>query len=91
MNDTAKITYIDVREPIEFAAGHLEGAINIPVGSISDGATDLQDIPKNSKVVVYCRSGGRAENARAQLQQLGFRNVTNGINQDSIENNRKAL
>lgn len=86
MDDKAKITYIDVREPMEFAAGHLEGAINIPVGSISDGAVALQDIPKDSKLVVYCRSGARAENARAQLQQLGFTDVVNGINQDAIEN-----
>ncbi|MDQ5943906.1 MAG: phage shock protein [Patescibacteria group bacterium] len=87
MEDNAKTTYIDVREPMEFAAGHLEGAINIPVGSISDGVTALQGIPKDSKLVVYCRSGGRAENARAQLQQLGFNDVVNGINQDAIESN----
>ncbi len=86
MDDKAKITYIDVREPMEFAAGHLEGAINIPVGSISDGVATLQDILKDSKLVVYCRSGARAENARAQLQQLGFSDVVNGINQDAIEN-----
>lgn len=85
MSDTTKITYIDVREPMEFATNHLEGAVNIPVGSISDGATALQDIPKDSKVVVYCRSGARAENARAQLQQLGYTDVKNGINQDTIK------
>jgi len=89
MNDTAKVTYIDVREPMEFASGHLEGAVNIPAGSISDDTIALQDIPKDSRVVVYCRSGARAENARAQLQQLGFTDVVNGINQDTIESSKK--
>jgi len=78
---------IDVREPIEFASGHAEGAINIPVGSIEDGVSALTNIDRDAEVIVYCRSGGRAENAKAQLESLGYENVTNGINQPSLEAN----
>ncbi len=85
MNTSQKPIYIDVREPSEFAGGHIAGAINIPVGSIEDGATALASIDKNAEVVVYCRSGGRAENAKTQLEALGYTNVTNGINQSSLE------
>ncbi len=76
---------IDVREPMEFAGGHVEGAINIPVGSIEDGATALASIDRDAEITVYCRSGGRAENAKAELEALGYTHVTNGINQSSLE------
>lgn len=85
MNKTTSPIYIDVREPMEYSVDHLEGAINIPVSSISESDTRLQDIPKETRVVVYCRSGARAENARTKLQQLGFTDVENGINQETIE------
>ena len=55
---------VDVRTPQEFSEGHLEGAINVPV---EDLGARLGDVPEG-KVVVYCRSGRRAEKARAQLE-----------------------
>lgn len=81
MKDT---TYIDVREPSEFASGHLGGAINIPLGSIGNGNNELEKIAKDARVVVYCRSGGRAGQAKEQLQAMGYTNVENGINQEEI-------
>ncbi len=89
MHKSQQSVYIDVREPAEFAGGHVEGAINIPVGSIDEATTALNEIPKDSRIVVYCRSGGRAENAKAQLRHLGYTNVENGINQATIEKNHK--
>ena len=85
MDKTPNTIFIDVREPNEYASGHLEGAINIPLGTIVDNSSQLQDIDKDSHIVVYCRSGARAENAKMQLQQLGFEDVSNGINQAEIE------
>ncbi|HMS92476.1 MAG TPA: rhodanese-like domain-containing protein [Candidatus Saccharibacteria bacterium] len=85
MDKTANTIFIDVREPNEYVSGHLEGAINIPLGTIVDNSSQLQDIDKDSHIVVYCRSGARAENAKLQLQQLGFEDVSNGINQAEIE------
>lgn len=55
----AGTTVIDARFALDFAAGHIEGAINIPVDS-----NDLKrqqrvaDIPKNTRIVVYCQSAG---------------------------------
>lgn len=85
MNMTQQPIYIDVREPYEYQSGHVENALNIPVGSISEGVTTLQKIPKDSNLVVYCRSGARAESAKNQLQHLGYTNVENGINIDNIK------
>ena len=75
---------IDVREPAEYATGHIEGAINIPRGvlefevqatpaldNVTDPALALRDRP----IVLYCRSGGRAALAADSLQQMGFTRV----------------
>ncbi len=67
---------LDVRTPAEFAAGHLEGALNIPVQTLKERAAE---VPKGRAVVVYCRSGARSANAarllvaegHAQLYDLG--------------------
>ena len=70
---------IDVREPAEFAGGHVPGAINIPRGLIEFriwshvGYPDKLD--KNQKIVVYCGTGARAALAAKSLQDLHFSNV----------------
>ena len=48
----ALVTVLDVRPPEEFAAGHLPGAINIPVGDLEKR---LKELPKGKEVVAYCR------------------------------------
>ena len=64
---------IDVRTTDEFADGHLDGAINIPV---QDLETRLADVgPKDKAVVVYCRSGGRSARAKRLLENAGFTSV----------------
>lgn len=72
---------IDVREPAEYAAGHLPGAVNIPRGVLEfevDGhpAVNCSKDPalahREAPVVLYCRSGGRAALAAEALKRLGF-------------------
>lgn len=76
--------FIDVRQPEEFATGHVEGAVNIPLPDLASSAK-LHDIPKDAELVVYCRSGARADTARRLLTQMGYTNVTNGINAQSTQ------
>jgi phage shock protein E len=78
---------IDVREPSEYNYGHVEGAVNLPLASISKDNKDISGLSTDQEIVVYCRSGGRAESARSKLLQLGFTDVVNGINQDQLEHN----
>ncbi|WP_147652566.1 rhodanese-like domain-containing protein [Vulcaniibacterium gelatinicum] len=75
---------IDVREPAEYAAGHLPGAINIPRGVLEfeieahpalGGVTDPALADRTRPITLYCRSGGRAALAAQSLQQLGFTRV----------------
>lgn len=76
---------IDVREPNEFNDGHVSGALNIPPSSLMAGASELKDIPKNANIIVYCKSGSRSNVAAHILQNLGYTNITNGINKDQVK------
>lgn len=78
-------TIIDVREPEEYATGHVNGSINIPPASLMGGAIELQHTPKDTPIVVYCRTGSRSNVALNILQHLGYTNVTNGINKEHVE------
>lgn len=65
---------LDVREPAEFAAGHLPGAVNIPRGVLEfkiDSHPDFQG-KLQAPIVVYCQSGGRSALATQALNQLGY-------------------
>jgi adenylyltransferase/sulfurtransferase len=53
----SELMLVDVREPREFNAGHLNGAINVP---IADLARRLKEIPPGTNPVFICRSGGRS-------------------------------
>lgn len=75
---------IEVREPTEFATGHLDGAINIPRGVLefqvdADPAVANVSDPtlshKQQRIVLYCRTGGRAALAAQSLQRMGFPDV----------------
>ena len=76
--------FIDVREPEEFAADHVDGAINVPPHDLMRGAPQLHDIPHDAELVLYCKSGARSNAAMSYFRQLGFENLTNGINKDHI-------
>lgn len=62
---------IDVRTPMEYELGHLEGAVNIDWKNTQfEKAFDT--IPKDRKLYVYCQMGGRSAKAAALLRSLGY-------------------
>lgn len=63
---------LDVREPDEYAAGHLPEARNIPLGELGRRMTE---IPGDRPVVVYCGAGHRSTTAVSLLERGGFRAV----------------
>lgn len=77
---------VDVREPEEYTSGHVKGAVNVPPSELLQGTKVLQDVPKDTKIIVYCRTGSRSNVAMHLLQQQGFTNVINGINKEQVEN-----
>ncbi len=62
---------LDVRRPDEFAAGHLEGAVNLNLES-PDFTQQLAALDPAAAWVVYCRTGNRSAVATAQMESLGF-------------------
>jgi adenylyltransferase/sulfurtransferase len=64
----APLMLVDVREPREFAAGHLPGAINMPMSELD---RRLAELPAGSTAVFMCRSGGRSLRACGQALRGG--------------------
>lgn len=65
---------LDVREPDEFKAGHIEGAVNVPIRTLAKNVANLpQD--KATPITVVCKSGIRAAYGTMTLKLLGYTNV----------------
>ncbi|MCB9626003.1 MAG: rhodanese-like domain-containing protein [Sandaracinaceae bacterium] len=67
---------LDVRTPVEYSGGHIEGALNIPVQELGKRVSELG--PPSRPVVVYCRSGGRSCAAAEILSKAGYEVVDVG-------------
>lgn len=65
---------IDVREPAEYAAGHLKTAVNLPLSQLRER---MGEIPADRPVYLHCRSSQRSYNALMALQNSGFNNIWN--------------
>lgn len=69
-----KLILLDVRDPQEFAAGHLPGAINISRGTLEFVVFNkIQD--QNAKIIVYCKTAARSALATKTLNDLGYKNA----------------
>lgn len=63
------VLFLDVREPSEWASGHIEGAAHIPLGVLPHRLGELE---RGTPVVTVCRSGARSAQAAALLRSRGF-------------------
>lgn len=70
------VTIIDVRTPDEFAAAHVEGAVNMNVEG-PDFQAQIATLDKNGTVAVYCHSGRRSQMAADQMASAGFTKIIN--------------
>jgi rhodanese-related sulfurtransferase len=81
------VVYIDVRTEREFANGHPQGAVNIPV-AFSDPARGMvvnenfvrvveANFPREKNIIVGCQAGPRSNAAAGMLQQAGYQDVSN--------------
>jgi rhodanese-related sulfurtransferase len=62
------LTVLDVREPVEWVTGHIEGAIHIPLMSLVER---IADVPADGPLLVVCRVGSRSAQATAYLNAQG--------------------
>lgn len=65
-------TLIDVRTPAEFEAGHIPGAINVPLDQLRGQLEDICEVLREHDVVLVCRSGQRAGQAQRALHEAGL-------------------
>lgn len=71
----AGVSFVDVRTNAEWSAGHVKGALHLPVADVdADAAAALPK--KDQPIVLYCVSGRRAEAAAESLRRQGYTNVT---------------
>lgn len=85
----AKGVWIDVRTPEEYAEGHLQGAKNIPFDQIANEIAKVEP-NQSAPINLYCKTGRRAGIAKAELEKLGYTNVTNhGGYQDLVKKGLK--
>ncbi|GAB3642018.1 MBL fold metallo-hydrolase [Spirosoma arcticum] len=71
---TAKVTVVDVRKPDEYESERVDGAINVPLDTLSE---QMGQIPRNEPVYVHCAGGYRSMVANSILKARGFDNVIN--------------
>lgn len=76
ISEEAPVTVLDVREPAEYAFGHIPGAVNIPLGELEDR---INEIEKDKEINVICRTGNRSDLAAQKLTEKGYKNVNNVI------------
>jgi len=69
---------LDVREPMEYAFGHIPGAKLIPIGKLDEAFDDLQG-KANEEIFVVCRTGNRSDVACQILSEKGFSKVKNVV------------
>lgn len=65
-----EVQLLDVREPYEWQAGRIEGAVHIPLQRLLGG--DMEGLEAGKPVVIYCRTANRSEVARAMLEARGY-------------------
>ena len=63
------VTVLDVREPVEWHHGRIDGALHIPLTQLPDRAVEL---PVGQQLLVVCKVGGRSAQATAFLREKGF-------------------
>lgn len=75
---TKSCRLVDVREPDEYAAGHVPGAVSIPLGQVPARLAEI--VADGGPIFMICRSGARSENACRLVRESGHRaiNVAGG-------------
>lgn len=64
-----EVQFLDVREPMEWVAGHIDGALHIPMAALRD---DRDTLATDTTIVCVCRSGARSAAVTVALTRAGY-------------------
>lgn len=81
---TSDTVVIDVRTPGEYAAGHLDGAVNLDLAS-GELASEIPALDAGEEYVVYCKSGNRSAQAAQLMEQAGLEVTDAGSMQQAAD------
>ena len=70
------LVIVDVRRPVEYAEGHVENAVNIPLSDLSDPG-NLVQLEERDNLYIHCTRGYRSVIAASILKQQGYNNLRN--------------
>src|SRR5699024_597793 len=70
------IAVLDVREPVEYAFGHIANAKNIPLGELDDR---INEVESDKELFIICRTGSRSDMDARKLTEKGIDNVKNVV------------
>lgn len=69
------VQWVDVRTAREYAAGHIDDAINIDFLDTATFKDKVEDLDKEKPVYLYCQVGGRSKQAAELLKDMGFTSI----------------
>jgi glyoxylase-like metal-dependent hydrolase (beta-lactamase superfamily II)/rhodanese-related sulfurtransferase len=72
-----KLIVVDVRKEVEFADGHVKGAVNIPLGTMTDPAVSMGNIEDTDNLYIHCAGGYRSVIAASLMKRQGIHNLRN--------------
>ena len=75
MAQGGKLLVIDVRTPKEYAAGHADGAVNVPLENLSQ-KIHAMDVSNDTTIVTMCEHGGRSSRAALELKKMGYKTTS---------------
>jgi len=85
---TPNAILVDVRTPIEFEAGHIQGAINVDYENVNF-RSEVKKLDTSKTYFIYCRSGNRSSKSAIIMKDSGIKNIYDL--QDGVSNNPELL
>lgn len=73
----SEVTLLDAREIGEYETSHLQGAVYVGYDHFDMDLVSKKNLPKDSKIVVYCSLGVRSEDVAEKLKKAGYKNIYN--------------
>ena len=73
--ESSDVILIDVRTPMEFSQGHIQGSVNVDFKEEKDFQNYFENLDKSETIFLYCRSGNRSRKSAEKLIELGFNKI----------------
>ena len=73
--ESSDVVLIDVRTPMEYSQGHIQGSVNVDFKEEKDFQNYFKNLDKSETIFLYCRSGNRSKKSAEKLIDLGFNKI----------------